>query len=338
MPSKHHPIPRKLYRFLTTVSLCTIVSGCGLGVPQIKEAWDEDIPADPQHHRVFPISANTRIEFEIRKRIYCDLRWAVLKANTIPVQSGPMDKLTTDRSGLFPKNWGAEISLSLQVDETGALNPGVTFNGLMPNYVTDAAAPHPVVTAQSSSVGLGGTLSSTATRVDKFDPHYSIQYLSRRIEDKSVCERNPAGNYINDPFDVIVKKSISSPFIIDSNDLGIEDWLVGSMMNYALLEDMPKQGKGPKKGDSKAPGPDTLTLEEKFVIITSGSVTPSWKLARISANTGMLPFIQAGRTRTHDLIITIGPQNDPQTHDTFFASQVGQAVSGGNRSALTPLQ
>ena len=84
-------------------------------------------------------------------------------------------------------------------------------------------------------------------------------------------------------------------------------------------------------GGGGGTAPDTLTIEIKFIIVTSGNVTPTWKLLRVSANTtGSL--LSLGRIRTHDVIITIGPNNQ-QTLNTHLASQIGNAVSNGNQTA-----
>jgi hypothetical protein len=92
----------------------------------------------------------------------------------------------------------------------------------------------------------------------------------------------------------------------------------------------PSGGTGSAGGGGGAgAAPDTLSIEIKFIIVTSGNVTPTWKLLRVSANTtGNL--LSLGRTRTHDLIITIGPNNQ-QTLNTHLASQIGNAVSNGNQ-------
>ena len=80
--------------------------------------------------------------------------------------------------------------------------------------------------------------------------------------------------------------------------------------------------------------PDTVSYEIKFVIVSSGNVTPTWKLVRFSANTASSPLFNVGRTRTHDLIITIGP-NSNATDNVHLANQIGSAVSNANRAALT---
>ena len=74
-------------------------------------------------------------------------------------------------------------------------------------------------------------------------------------------------------------------------------------------------------------------LEIKFIIVSNGNISPTWKLVRVTANNGSAPLFATGRTRTHDLIITIGPSNQ-KTLNTHLASQIGQAVSSGNQSLL----
>jgi hypothetical protein len=82
---------------------------------------------------------------------------------------------------------------------------------------------------QSFGFGFGGTLSSTATRIDKFNPYYTIEELAKPNTKYSVCHRE------NDPFVRLSKTpASSSPFILQS-DLGIKDWLVGAMLVNRLL-------------------------------------------------------------------------------------------------------
>jgi hypothetical protein len=70
-------------------------------------------------------------------------------------------------------------------------------------------------------------------------------------------------------------------------------------------------------------------------VVTSGNISPMWKLVRATINQGG-PLFSASRDRKHDLIITFGP-NNPDTKSlaataagTFLASQIGLA----NRSQL----
>ncbi len=89
----------------------------------------------------------------------------------------------------------------------------------------------------------------------------------------------------------------------------------------------------PQAGGS-SPKPDTVSLEIKFIIVSNGNVTPTWKLVRVSANTGSTPLVNVGRTRTHDLIITIGPPTQT-TANTHLALQIGQSIGAANQAILS---
>jgi hypothetical protein len=291
-------------RLLTILLVSYGLACCGTKVPDIKEVWDRDIPEDKSTNRP-KIPAAAQIEFAIKRQVYCDLKDAVRTAQNIPVQRGPNIK----QKGLIPENWGAQVSLTLQVDGVSELNPGVT-------------AINPLRGAEVFNLNLGGTLSSTATRTDKFDPYWTIAHLMLADTPRSVCSE---GN--EDPFGAYgVRTAKSSPLI--RSDLGIKDWLVGAMaVNLALN---PPGNEGIEAEHKKD---DAVTYEIKFVIVSSGEVTPIWKLLRVTAN-NRVPFFKTGRTRSHDLIITIGPQTS-QTDNTHLASQIGNAVSNANQAAFS---
>jgi hypothetical protein len=458
--------------------LANSLAGCGTVVPNIGEAWDsaKDVPEKIKDGKIvhMPISATAQIEFEIKKQIYCELKAAV---QTVQYYNDNTDNTVP----LIPHDWGASVSLSLQVDESTALNPGVALNvpmasamstfGVVQGAGKTIITPPTTSTPQSFSLGFGATISSTATRNDKFDPYYTIEYLLRKSKlvnpNAPPSEDNPAplcqyDQAFSDPIQNLGNSpSRSSPLIPQSSSplvkntaflssvdpdefkpgvphivsqLGLVDWLVGAtfanqsipsvagpipatgivsnkkykdfltkernglrergysnsqitdlVSSGAYLEDVTglenqgyakadivnylSQGVSPKvlqqykekgyeaaeikkmvatstKGSGSKPSggtgsagggggagaaPDTLSIEIKFIIVTSGNVTPTWKLLRVSANTtGNL--LSLGRTRTHDLIITIGPNNQ-QTLNTHLASQIGNAVSNGNQAA-----
>jgi hypothetical protein len=199
-------------------------------------------------------------------------------------------------------------------------------------------------------------------RIDKYDPFYSIKNLEQPYKKLDVCNTykdNP------DPEDFFEKMqpgfptAKSSPFIL--SDLRIRDWLIDAMFFTRKLPSHPpsnektpqqladerckytKQGYsdaeitqiiaagagGGASGGGNTPKPDTVSLEVKFIIVSNGNITPTWKLVRVSANTGNSPLFGAGRTRTHDLIITIGPSNQ-DTANTHLASLIGNAVANAN--------
>lgn len=365
---------RCVLRVATVIVSCGLAS-CGTVVPNIKEAWDKDYPGDPTTKPPTPpITGAAQIEYEIKKNVYCELKHAVITAQSY-AETEVNGKKVVKTNSFIPPKWGAQITLSLEVDESSAFSPGFSLNTPMPNALSYFGVLPAVTTAQSFSLGLGGTLSSTATRIDKFDPYYTIAELSKPITSEGVCNSDHPEN---DPFvHIHFTPASSSPLIIES-DLGIKDWLVGAMFTNdqipsvsapppptptpkslaAERRQLAKEGytaaeitqilaskasgsgasTGSDAGASSGSGggatkPDTVSLEIKFVIVSSGSVTPTWKLVRVSANAGAAPFFGVGRIRTHDLIITIGPPTQA-TANTHLASEIGQAVSDDDRALL----
>lgn len=322
------------------VGLFLLVSGCGLSNPEISEVFDgPGIPEDPTIHKP-PATATTQIEFEIRRKIYCELRDAVQHVNTIPLTSGDDPSKLIYHRLMIPKAWIAQINLSLEVDENAALTPGVTYSDILRNATRTFGVGNSVTVGQSFSLAFGATLSSTATRIDKFDPTYSVDWLMRKPDPRiDICQE--ANNIFQD-------YPHSSPFLIESN-LGIDKWLMGAMFVENLLPSHPAVAIKPSVGNTVASkvtagvdsgggggggslGPFSVSTELKFVIVSSGNVTPTWKLIQVSANTSGTLFA-TGRTRTHDLIITVGPASGDTT-SANFALQVQSAVANGVRAGL----
>ena len=96
--------------------LATGLSGCGLSVPEIGELWDQDFPADPARGRP-TITATAQIEYEIKRKIYCELSYAVEE----------VEKLKANGRLPIPESWGIQAQLTLTVDESVSLTPGATF-------------------------------------------------------------------------------------------------------------------------------------------------------------------------------------------------------------------
>ncbi len=336
--------------------LLLLLCGCGLHSPEISEMFDG--PGEPETAIDPPYTATAQIEFEIRRKIYCELKDAVRHINKFPLAAG-------DASGpkvpgvMIPNSWIAQISLSLQVDESTALTPGATYNDVLNNAVRTFGVGSPLVVGQAFNLSVGATLSSTATRIDKFDPVYSVEWLMKQPTDASICKDK------NDIFNNAYPRS--SPFLIES-ELGIDKWLVGAIATENLLPSHPpiktanagnnspgakgrgsggtgsgsdkggggdRGGGGDKSGGGGSLGPYSVSTELKFVIVSGGSVTPTWKLLQVSANTSGTLFA-VNRTRTHDLIITVGPPSGDTTNANF-ALQVQSAVTNGVRSGLAQI-
>lgn len=231
------------------LACCSMLSGCGTYIPQIQEAWETRGDGSD-------FSAGGELEYKIKKNIYCNI----------------VDAVQISRSkNILPTGWAVQLSLSLQVDETGSINPaGSIIN--------------PLPAGQSFTLGLGGTLSSQSTREDKFGTYWELDRLKSRTGNPCEKEKTP--------------ESGSSPLLI--NELGISEWLHDSLTSRNYLP--------PSSGSKSDPfyKQDFLSYRIKFIVISSGSISPVWKLTRISFGGGQ-PLASIGRTRTHDLLLTFGP-------------------------------
>jgi hypothetical protein len=126
------------------------VSGCGTYVPEIQDVWRGD--ADGGRVYVRDIVENVRCNVSKAFRDLYD------QEATIPNERGLKDIA-------FLNDWGAQITLNLTVDEQGAVSPtgNLTPIGQPKNWIFN--------------LGLGGSISSEAQRVDKVSYIYMISDL-----------------------------------------------------------------------------------------------------------------------------------------------------------------
>ncbi|SDA34269.1 hypothetical protein SAMN02799622_05749 [Methylobacterium sp. UNC378MF] len=264
---------------LTSTFIFSLLGACGTYVPQIQEPWETK-------GKLSDFSAGGELEYKIKKKIYCSIVDAVLASRS---------------EGILPPGWAVQLSLSLQVDETGALNPGVSLIDPLP-------------ASQSFTLGLGATLSSQSTREDKFGAYWELDRLKSRT-----------GN----PCDAEGAQASGSSLLLVS-ELGITEWLIDGLNSRNYLP-----SSSGKKSDSFYKQ-DFLSYRIKFVVISGGSITPTWKLTKIATGNGGLPLASANRTRTHDLLLTFGPTFKAGSPNLALSSHQAQdfgiAVSNGFRN------
>jgi hypothetical protein len=193
-----------------------------------------------------------------------------------------------------PEDWGVAVTITLTVEESTALSPGVTFNTPMipgttffPNKVT---VPGP----QSYSFGLGGTLSADATRYDKFTFFYLVKDLEKETGECKLKDPDNPNDNGRSPEDLQ-----GSSLLLES-DLGIYKWLNNAASVRADIG----------VSNSSSPSQQVLTYDTKFDILSSGNVTPSWKLVRVTTSTANL--FSTKRERTHELLLTFGRRRRPR--------------------------
>jgi hypothetical protein len=236
----------------------------------------------------------------------------------------------------FPDNWGAQITLTLTADEKSTLTPTVSFPTPL-----NPAVEHLQTISQSFALNVGGTLSSENVRYDKFDFYYTAADLINNAGPADACGTPPTA--------LLGPPSSSSPFV-DGRQLGIAEWLPGAIAvtDFQRSSRAAKNGEGPALGSGGSFASDSATYDNKFVIVSSGNATPAWNLVRIT--TGTSPFFDLNRTRTHELLITVGPGTTETKKDkstgkivrknigpsssavnTHLASQIGSAVASALR-------
>jgi len=235
------------------------------------------------------------MEFRIKEKIFCETVWALRDVR---------ENIKINGKSSIPDSFGVQMQITLTIDEVSALNPSIGSQDILPSGLSNK-----VTVPQSFALNGAATLSSTATRADTSYSYYNVGKITAK----------GANPFCDKPADL----NGSSPLL--KSDLGINAYLrqaaPGSLIFHS--SDVAIEGAG------KTAKYDVFSYEIKFVVVTSGSISPVWKLVNLNAGTGSLPLANAGRTRTHDLTLTFGPgTNGPldfalQTH---FTGRVVQAL------------
>jgi hypothetical protein len=151
------------------LAIALVLGGCGTLVPEIEEFWGN--PADVS------VKVNA-----IAGQVQCELREAVVylleEDRRIAKLNQRLPDGTLDLKLQCLKHWSAQVNLTLTILESTAFNPGVALNVPLNNanirYGTTT-----VTIPQSYSFGLGGTLSSNATRVDTITDIYNLNDFAK---------------------------------------------------------------------------------------------------------------------------------------------------------------
>jgi hypothetical protein len=182
--------------------------------------------------------------------------------------------------------WGTTVTLSITVEDQTGLSPGISLIQPLQNVVFPFPAGGNVLSPQSFSFSLGGTASVNALRTEM------IQFT---ISNKVALAHPKCGNT---GFGVLI-----------DGDLKIREF---------IFDKAEVAGMGSGLWDKKNLPYNAWTEEITFVAAYGATATPTWKLARFSANTSS-NLIVGQRTNTNDLIITLGPldpcqgDNPPKT-------------------------
>lgn len=267
-----------------------LVSGCGSKVPELAEATSD--------------VSTAKMEREIKAKIYCELGNAIVRASLIRANR---DGKSVES---LPSDWGVLVTLTLQVDESSTISPGLSWK-----LPLAARTVNTVDVGRFYSAAFGGSIKSQATRIDKFTSYYSVGDMKKFASSgDTTCKSDRSNN----------------SFLLTSN-LKIKEWLVGAVQYKNTIPST-------ELLDSTSDKQDILSYQIKFIFNTSANATPTFQLTRFSVNPSS-PFLSGERNRTHELLITFGPGAPKKAgpastilSNSHFASEIGQAVGNNLRT------
>lgn len=189
--------------------------------------------------------------------------------------------------------WGTTVTQTITVEDQSGLSPGISTISPLQNVIFPFPTGGNVTSPQSFSLNFGVTASANALRTE------TIQYTFRNSDILTYADPND--------------KSCTNwqRGVLIDGDLKIREFIYDKATIAALGNASLVAGKDPWK----FPVFNTFTEEITFVAAYGGTFTPTWKLARLSANSSS-NLVIAERTNTNDLIITLGPVKCPKPTPT----------------------
>jgi hypothetical protein len=280
-----------------------LIAGCGLQTPDLQSPFSK---ADELHITID----------HIVNEVKCELTHGILRAiarDDLDAKENPPPKLG------WLENWSALATLTLTAEEMSSFNPSITYTDILSNDIRRFPNGN-VTTPRTFSLGASTSVSADGTRTGKVNFFFVFKDFLANPEAPAI--------------DLTKSCQHQSPVLLESH-LKLDDWI-----EQALYPPITKANVTPV-GYSQ---PTSLISHEvNFVIKASGGITPSWKLIPVSFNTGVLPFIQANRNQTSDLLITLGqtaaaeagkkapPAPSNEVLFSHLASEIGTAVATATR-------
>jgi hypothetical protein len=215
-------------------------------------------------------------EHNIVAHVRCEIRNGIWKALQLPNVG-------------WLASYGATVTLKMSEEDQSALNPGISLMRPFENVIKTFPVGGSVVSPQSFSLGLGLSGTAHATRVETIQFTYSNKdLLVEAAEDVKAgitsCEGHQKGVMIESDLKI-------GQFIYDKA-------VIAGAAAEATTE------------SPTTPPYSTFQDELTFVASYGGSVTPTWKFARITVDPNS-PLLNALRANTNYLLITLGPVATP---------------------------
>ncbi|MDF2600272.1 MAG: hypothetical protein K0Q54_3095 [Methylobacterium brachiatum] len=302
-------------RTAAVLVLAAGLTGCGAYVPDLTGVGEN--PKE-EAAKVGNLIAHVQCEvkYAVQSIIATDYDTADLRAQL--AKTTPYIK-PTGRAIEWFDGFAAQITLTLTVEDTGSLNAGLGLTDPWPNALTNynTATKSYVQTAQSGTVSLSAQYSNKATRKETLSLFVDFKQFAGRPQIEAfrrLRSENRTGNTCSQP---------GTPFM--QGDLKLKEWLEDALL---LANGDDNYGRS-LAGSEVVTKKDVIQHQVTFTITTSGGATPGWRLLRISANQGNLPFLNAQRVNTQDVIVTIGPKLDDKTNplalNSILSAQIRQA-------------
>lgn len=322
------------YQRVTTVFvIASLLSGCGTTTPSIHEFYDT-------------VESDALIS-HIIEHTNCELREAVLNY-LVDLEDLSQAEASVQRPPGAPsfsvptvdlRKWAAQLTLVMTVDEKSNLTPSIAITPPLRSVVSTFSDMTTTTTTQSASYGFGLNGSVEATR--KGTVSWLVDFSTGTdkaaldvIREKRAAERKSGKQPASTGFQ---SSCAQGPFI--EGDLKLHDWLTSSMLetnvNPPPAQDaksrIPDFGQQLAKYASQAKK-DVFQNEITFIVLYSGNFNPVWKLLRVSADSSSVPLFGMQRTRTQDLLITMGPSVDgklaTEAQNQDLASKIAAALRG----------
>jgi len=224
-------------------------------------------------------------------------------------------------------DWGTAVTLAITVEDQSGVNPGLSLMTPLQNRVFTFPTGGNVTSSQSFSLGIGGSATAAATRSETIQFTYTNAGLLKAADsfiseqpDGYACKARQDGLMIES--DLKIWEFIYDKAIIAATGNAaaavpatrLESQEVKDKDGKPVLDDkgkpktklVPVQIPGVLTKHLSWPLYNTFTENITFTTTLGGNVTPTWKLARVSANTSG-NLLSATRTNTNQLTITMGP-------------------------------
>jgi hypothetical protein len=228
--------------------------------------------------------------------------------------------------------WGAQAILTLTIDEKGTISPGAAWTPPMAPEVVKFSNGTTVTSAQSFTLGVGGSGSADATRKETLSWLIDFKkFTNRRSLAKARVLRDAAYAAAKEKgLEPVSMLCADQRHGLVQGDLKLKEWLYAATTPTFVRGGVVPDYAEALKAEAKASKKDVIAHEITFVILYSANVTPTWKLLRVSANQAGT-FLSAQRTRTQNLLISMGPMAEAgpsqAQQNAALASQIGIAVA-----------